>query len=165
MNWIFYSADNFDQSYANNSCQSVNGYPYWVYNGYLHRYSRYDKCNYQLIDKYSMTVLESYFGQTCKSGFDNCADLRDHLNRMENEYRFTCAETFRPENYEYFNYYKKEYSFKGGYNSNAATDDYYYDDQYDLYYDYEYDEYDVENEDDKYYSDPELENKYYSSGS
>ncbi len=165
MNWIFNSVENYDGNYANNSCQSLDNYPFWIYNGYAHRYSRNDRCNYQLIDKYSMTVVESYFGQMCNQGYDNCASLRDNLNGAENAYRFSCAETFRPQNYEYFNYYKKEYSHKGGYSSQAATDDYYYDAANDLYYDYEYDEYDVQNEDDKYYSDPALESKYYSSGS
>jgi len=163
MNWVFRSVEDSPGEYKNNSFNFIDGYPYWVMNGYMHRYSSTDSCNYQLIDKYSMRVVESYWNKTCSVGYDKCSELRSNLNYLENSYRFTCAETFRPKSYAYFNKYNKAESYIGGYDVESYKKDYYYDDQFDLYYDYEYDEYDTDSVQDQYYTDPALEDKYFSS--
>ncbi len=160
INWIFRSVEETNQEYQNNTFNFIDGYPYWVINGYMHRYSSTDTCNYQLIDKYSMRVVESYFRMTCNRGYDNCAIEKNKLNLEEKSLRFTCAETFRPSNYAYFNKFNKEDSHVGGYDIESYKKDYYYNDQHDLYYQYEYDEYETGSIQDQYYSDPDLEDKY-----
>ncbi len=71
-----------------------NDYPYFVYNGYLHRYSHLDNCDYELVDSYTNTSYRSYLGYTCSVGYDLCADLRDDLNDSEYDHRYFCSEEF-----------------------------------------------------------------------
>src|SRR5690606_26552068 len=94
-NWIFYPT-----SYTN-GYRVIDNYPYYVYNGYQYRYSNYDNCNYQLIDKYTDTVVRNYYNQTCVQGYDSCSYERDRLNQNSYDFRYSCAETFRDENYDY----------------------------------------------------------------
>jgi hypothetical protein len=114
----------------------VNGYyysdyPYYIYNGYRYRYSNFDTCNYQLVDKYTHQVIESFWGMTCSRGYDLCAQKRDQRNWRTNGYRYMCAETFRGRDYNYsrstYDYNSNDYYDYNDYNYN---DDYYYEDDY-----------------------------------
>lgn len=69
-------------------------YPYFIYNGYRHRYSSFDTCNYELVDSYSDSVQRTFYSYSCSTGYDLCADLRDDLNYYENNYRYFCAERY-----------------------------------------------------------------------
>ncbi|RZF21428.1 hypothetical protein DAY19_07005 [Halobacteriovorax vibrionivorans] len=69
-------------------------YPYFIYNGYRHRYSSYDTCNYELVDSYTDHVEQTFYSYTCSVGYDICADLRDDLNYYQNDYRYFCAERY-----------------------------------------------------------------------
>ena len=71
-----------------------NNYPYYVYDGYQHRYSSIDTCDYQLVDKYTDQVISTYYSQTCNYGYDSCSMQRDNLNRNEYDNRYFCAETY-----------------------------------------------------------------------
>jgi hypothetical protein len=95
MNWIFYP------STYSNGYYNIGGYPYFVYNGYQHRYSHYDTCNYQLIDKYNHQVVQNFFNYTCTTGYDLCAAERDRMNSYSRDFRYSCAETFRDQGYNF----------------------------------------------------------------
>ncbi|MFG1481774.1 hypothetical protein ABMA79_09165 [Halobacteriovorax sp. HFRX-2_2] len=69
-------------------------YPYFIYNGYRHRYSAYDTCNYELVDSWSDSVERTFYSFSCSTGYDLCADLRDELNDYEYDYRYFCAERY-----------------------------------------------------------------------
>ena len=77
-----------------NGYHYFNNYPYFVYNGYRHRYSNYDTCNYELVDAYTNTVHRTYHSYSCSVGYDLCADLRDDLNEYEWDNRYFCAEKY-----------------------------------------------------------------------
>lgn len=87
-NWIFYP-----QSYSN-GYYVIEQYPYFVYNGYRHRYSMSDSCDYQLVDSISNQVVQNFYGM-CARSYDNCANERDWKNNYEYSNRYFCAETFR----------------------------------------------------------------------
>ncbi|MBS3768501.1 MAG: hypothetical protein KGY75_10340 [Candidatus Cloacimonetes bacterium] len=72
-----------------------NGYPYFVYNGYLHRYSSYDPGSYDLVDSYTNNVYATFYGSSIKQSYDRCAELRDLLNNKLGEYRYFCAEKYK----------------------------------------------------------------------
>ena len=93
LNWILHPSTRV------NGHVVINNYPYYVYNGYRHRYSSYDTCNYQLFDKYTHDVVSSYFNQTCSTGYNQCAFDRDRRNEAEWENRYECAETYRTSDY------------------------------------------------------------------
>ena len=114
LNWIFYP------SMRSNGYYQVDGYPYYVFNGYRNRYSEYDSCNYQLVDQNNHQVIRTYWNQSCYNGYNSCAYERDMMNEREWDNRYFCAETFRD----------------NGYDFGRATYDYDYDD--DLYNDYDY---------------------------
>ena len=78
-----------------------NSYPYFVYNGYQHRYSTMDSCDYQLVDKYTDQVIDTYYNQTCSYGYDSCSYQRDQMNQNEYEDRYFCAETNNTNSYGY----------------------------------------------------------------
>ena len=61
-----------------------SSYPYFAYNGYIHRYSNRDICNFELVDSQSRQTVESYQGQICNIGYDTCAQQRDLMNSQEN---------------------------------------------------------------------------------
>jgi len=84
--WIRFRV-NFGNGYT-----SIDGYPYYVYNGYRHRYSTYDTCDYELVDGYDNSVDRTFFGYTCAQSYDYCAQLRDDLNYGRGSYRFFCSE-------------------------------------------------------------------------
>lgn len=84
--WLRYRTSTYD------GFQWLNGYPYYVYNGYQHRYSSDDRCNYELVDGYSNTVVRSFAGYSCRDGYDYCADLRDDMNYRRSGYQYFCSE-------------------------------------------------------------------------
>jgi hypothetical protein len=88
-NWFMYPTARLDGFFLNNN------YPYFVFNGYQHRYSGYDRCNYQLVDGYNNVSVQSYFNQFCNVGYNGCAITRDNLNRSSFSNRYYCAESFR----------------------------------------------------------------------
>ena len=95
-NWIFFPASGY-----NNGYWTIDNYPYYVYNGYRNRYSSVDQCNYQLVDENNHTVIQSFWNQTCNTGYDMCSVQRDRMNDQEGEYRYFCSETYRDQNYDY----------------------------------------------------------------
>ena len=109
-----------------------NSYPYFVYNGYRHRYSHMDICNYELVDGYTNTVQRSYPGYSCNTGYDLCANLRDSLNWQTTGYRYFCSEKFSfDSNYNYNWNYNNDFYYDLG---NTGPDDYYYNDGSDYNY-------------------------------
>ena len=84
--WVRYRVS-FNDGYV-----LVDGYPYFVYNGYRHRYSPYDNCDYDLVDGHNNQVEQTFYGYTCSIAYDYCADLRDDLNFDNSGYRYFCSE-------------------------------------------------------------------------
>jgi len=103
-NWIRVSVG-YDNGY-----RYYNDYPYFVYNGYRHRYSHIDRCDYELVDSYTGRVERRFNTYTCSTGYDLCADKRDDLNDYEWDTRYFCAERY------------------SSYSSDPYIDDYGYDD-------------------------------------
>lgn len=120
LNWIYYPA-----AFAN-GYRLIDGYPYYVYNGYRHRYSNFDQCNYQLIDTYTHSVQQSFWGYTCSQGYDACALQRDNRNYSFNNFRYSCVETFRNSSY---NFQKPTYEYNTY--DDGQDMDYYESDNYD----------------------------------
>jgi hypothetical protein len=89
-----------------------NGYPYFVYNGYMHRYSHYDLCSYDLVDGYTNDVVTTYGTYSCAQAYDICAERRDDMNWFEDGYRYFCSERF---------------DYDSSYNYGWDNDDYYSD--------------------------------------
>lgn len=86
----------------NNGFYFFNGYPYFVYHNYLHRYSYTDPGAYDLVDSVTDKVYATFYGFSLKQSYDRSADLRDRLNREEGFYRYFCAERFEYDtNYNY----------------------------------------------------------------
>lgn len=71
-----------------------NGYPYYVYHNYIHRYSFVDPGFYDLVDSYTDEVYATFYGKNLKESYDRAAEIRDILNNAEGEYRYFCAERF-----------------------------------------------------------------------
>lgn len=67
-------------------------YPYYVWNGYQHRYSPIEYCDYELVDGDWLEVHTRYYNLSCQQGYDLCAEHRDDLNWYEGHDRFFCAE-------------------------------------------------------------------------
>lgn len=106
-NWIRYRV-----SY-NDGFVIIDGYPYFVYNGYRHRYSSYDRCDFDLVDGWDNRVERTFYGYTCQQAYDLCADLRDDLNWRRSDYRYFCSE-------------RLDFSY-GSYTHWDYNDDFYYD--------------------------------------
>ncbi len=70
----------------------IGNYPYYVDNGYQHRYSDVDICNYELVNLEDDSVIKTYHNMACKKGFDQCAAKRDQLNAEENSHQYVCVE-------------------------------------------------------------------------
>ena len=77
-----------------NGYRFYNDYPYFIYNGYLHRYSNIDRCDYELVDGWTNETIDYFDNYQCNQGYDLCASDRDYYNRMENGYRYFCSERF-----------------------------------------------------------------------
>jgi hypothetical protein len=105
--WIRYRAD------YGNGYVLISGYPFFVYNGYRHRYSSYDYCDYDLVDGYNNTVERTFYGYTCQQAYDYCAELRDDLNYSRYDYRYFCSESL-------------DFSY-GDFDHWSYEDDFYYD--------------------------------------
>lgn len=129
--WVRYRTDYVNGYYW------YNDYPYFVYNGYRHRYSHMDTCNYELVDGYTNTTYRTFPGYTCTTGYDLCSNLRDSMNWQSTGYRYFCSERFD---------YDSSYSYSWNY------DDDFYSDLGDNYYD-DYDYYDDYYDDNDYYDD------------
>lgn len=84
--WVRYRAD------YGNGYVLIDGYPFFVYNGYRHRYSSFDYCDFDLVDGYNNTVERTFYGYTCQQAYDYCAELRDDLNFRRYDYRYFCSE-------------------------------------------------------------------------
>jgi hypothetical protein len=79
-----------------------NDYPYYVNNGYMHRYSTVDTCDYELVDGTSNQVVQTFHGITCNQGYDRCAQYRDEWNQQVGDYQYFCSEKFdRDPSYNY----------------------------------------------------------------
>jgi hypothetical protein len=87
-NWIYYPTPYQYQT----GFHCMDGYPYYVYNGYRHRYSEVDLCNYDLYDQDDKTIIKTYYGIECKKAFDLCSAKRDQLNDDEAFERYNCVE-------------------------------------------------------------------------
>lgn len=112
-NWIRVHVG-FDNGY-----RYYDDYPFFIYNGYRHRYSHVDTCDYELVDSYTGRVERTFYSYTCSNGYDMCADRRDDLNDYEWSNRYFCAERFS--DYSVDTYYGDDY-----YSDTYYEDDYYY---------------------------------------
>jgi hypothetical protein len=120
LNWIL------NPSVRSNGYVLYNNYPYFVHNGYRHRYSWNDTCNYQLFDKYTHQVVRSYWNNICAVGYNQCALDRDSRNERAWENRYECAETFRNNGYDFsrptYDYHNDCYDYD--YDSGLCYDNY-----------------------------------------
>ena len=82
-------------SYRTRGYHVVDGYPYYVFNGYRLRYSNRDYCNYQLIDTRYNSVLESYPDYICSRGLDECMEDANYENSYEYGTPYMCLEAHR----------------------------------------------------------------------
>ncbi|MCF7813702.1 MAG: hypothetical protein K9N40_04405 [Candidatus Cloacimonetes bacterium] len=71
-----------------------NGYPYYVYNNHIHRYSFDDQGFYDLVDSDTDEVYATFYGRNLKESYDRAAEIRDLMNNEEGYYRYFCAERF-----------------------------------------------------------------------
>lgn len=80
--------------YYDSGYNCMNGYPYYIHNGYRYRYSTQDICNYELVDAYKepSEVVKTYYGMACNKAFDMCAAKRDQLNAKDSFQRYICME-------------------------------------------------------------------------
>ena len=113
-----------------NGYRYYDDYPWYIYNGYRHRYSDYDTCNYELVDGHTNSVVETFPSYSCRIGYDRCSDRRDDLNFYENNYRYFCSEKFEYDsNYNYnYNYDEDFYHDLGEPDNYVEERDDYYDD-------------------------------------
>ena len=86
-----------------------DGYPYFVYNNYFHRYSDVDTGAYELVDSITDKVYAVFYGANLKQSYDRCADLRDRLNNEEGFYRYFCAERFVYDSDYYYDWDPDDY--------------------------------------------------------
>ena len=84
------------------------------------RYSALDNCNYQLIDKYTHQVQRSFWGMTCKQGYDACSTARYDMNYRTSSFRYSCVETFRDRSYN-FNVNTYDYNTYDDYNGRRLS--------------------------------------------
>jgi len=79
-----------------------DNYPYYVYNGYMHRYSNVDRCDYELVDGHTNTTVSTFHNYYCSTGYDVCSQMRDQYNSSSSSYRYFCSERFdKDDNYSY----------------------------------------------------------------
>jgi hypothetical protein len=117
--WIFYPANGYSNGY-----RTIDNYPYYVYNGYRYRYSNNDYCNYQLVDSNNHNVVQTYWNQSCNTGYDACSYERDRLNAQMNDYRYFCSETWRDYGYDYSTPSYDETGYPTSTDSDYDYDDY-----------------------------------------
>lgn len=75
-----------------NGYWDIDGYPYYVNNGYRYRYSREDLCQYELVDSQNWATVRTFNVQYCSAAYDECALERDTMNRSVSLDRYFCAE-------------------------------------------------------------------------
>ena len=86
--WVRYNYNCYD---GYTYYQGIN---YYCSNGYLHRYSSYDNCNYFLVDLRTNRIVENFGQYSCNTGYDLCADLRNNMNFQVGENRYFCSEQY-----------------------------------------------------------------------
>ena len=96
--WFMLPARVANVFYGFNGFVTYNQYPYFAFNGYLHRYSAVDTCNYQLINTLGQVAVRNYVG-LCNVSYNQCAAVRDGFNYRARSFQFVCAETFRQRNF------------------------------------------------------------------
>ena len=107
----------------NNGYIMYSNYPYYAYNGYRHRYSNYDLCNYELVDGHNNRTVRTYPSFTCSRGYDQCSVERDRLNYSTSNYRYFCSERFqRDSSYNYNHNYASGFYDDLEYNDNVWYD-------------------------------------------
>jgi hypothetical protein len=109
-------------NYANGYYWS-NDYPWFVYNGFQHRYSDQDVCNYELVDGRANQTMDTFYGQYCNVGYDRCAQARDNANYQAGEYRYFCSE--KVEEGEDYNW-----DYNDDFYSDVGNDQPYYNDEF-----------------------------------
>ena len=127
LNWVLFPSSRV------NGYVYIDQYPYYVHNGYRHRYSYEDSCQYQLIDSFTHEVVSYHFPRICSQGYDACALERDSYNARERENRYFCAETVRDDDYDYS---QPTYDYDE-YEDYGRTTCYDYDPQTGVCYDYQ----------------------------
>ncbi len=116
-NWLRWRV-NYDNGYY-----WWNNYPWFVYNGFQHRYSDQDVCNYELVDGRSNQTLDTFYGQYCNVGYDRCSQARDNANYQVGEYRYFCSE--RVEEGEDYNW-----DYNDDFYSDVGNEQPYYNDEF-----------------------------------
>jgi hypothetical protein len=69
----------------------IDGYPYYVDDGYRYRYNPVETCRYDLVDGNDYTAVQT-FEDACNVAYDNCAILMEQMNQQINSDRYFCAE-------------------------------------------------------------------------
>lgn len=85
----------------NNGLHYLDGRAFYVYNGYRHRYTPVETCDYELVDSFTHRTYRTYHGLSCSRGYDLCAEQRDDLNWYEYNDRYFCAERYFDDPYRY----------------------------------------------------------------
>jgi hypothetical protein len=125
--WVRYPAD------YGNGYYTLENYPYYVFNGYRHRYSPVDSCDYELVDGRTNSAVRSFSGWTCQQGYDACAQDRDERNYREYGYRYFCSERIdRSQNYnwDYNDDFYSDLDYYGDVSDPYGNDPYYNDPYY-----------------------------------
>lgn len=104
----------------------LDSYPYFVYNGYRHRYSPVDTCDYELVDGFDNRTVTTFHGRNCRQGYDMCADQRDEMNYRSYDHRYFCAESIDNSRSYNWNYNDDFYSDLDYYDNGYDNDPYYY---------------------------------------
>ncbi len=86
--WVFEPAP----FYYDSGYNCIDGYPYYVDEGYRYRYSDVDYCNYDLVDLKNNKTVKAFHQIVCNKAFDTCAAKRDQLNQDEDVQRYVCVE-------------------------------------------------------------------------
>lgn len=95
--------------FHDNGFYFYHGYPYYVYNNVLHRYSEVDSGSFDLVDSYTDKVYATFYGQNLRQSYDRCAQMRDILNDEEGDYRYFCAERFEYDPEYQYNWVPENY--------------------------------------------------------
>ena len=121
-----------------------DGYPYYIYNGYRHRYSQTDRCDYELVDGRNNTTERTFHTYSCSVGYDMCSDLRDRMNQYESNYRYFCSEKFSRDNNHNYNWdYSNDFWSDANESEDYGSNDY---DDYDFGSHDSYDDYVTDND-------------------
>jgi hypothetical protein len=79
-----------------NSCEAClqhhDGYPYYVHNGFRHRYNPIETCKYELVDGQDNSTVRVFPETSCSAAYDTCAAERDTMTETLGSTRYFCAE-------------------------------------------------------------------------